>query len=95
MLRSLLDRKRHDQGAPRNFSELSILMGMLKRSGDAVEKQPDLVRPPSKRLCFKQDVVSEVPIVKAPVDVVEIPDSSGPSNESSADFEELEKILFS
>eukprot|EP00959_Pyramimonas_sp_CCMP1952_P169280 3536399-Pyramimonas_sp.AAC.1 len=95
MLRPLLDRKRRDQGAPRNFSELAALMNMLQLSskrmvGDEVGEPPDLDRPASKRIRGKQDVVTEVPIVKKPVDVVQISDSS----ETDSDFEKLEKKLF-
>ena len=92
MLQSLLDRKRRDQSAPRNFSELAVLMDMLHlaRSENEVAETPDIHRPSSKRLRCKQDVVSEVPIVKKPVDVVQISDSS----ESDGGFEELEKRIF-
>ena len=66
MLATLLDRKRREQDAPRNYGQLQILMDMMK----LVSKNDDGKR----RLSYKQDVPTVVPLQKKQAPVLEISD---------------------
>ena len=66
MLSTLLDRKRREQDAPRNYGQLQILMDMMK----LVSKNDDGKR----RLSYKQDVPTVVPLQKKQAIVLEISD---------------------
>jgi hypothetical protein len=89
MLSTLLDRKRRDQDAPRNYGQLQILMDMMK----LVKNDGG-----NRRLSHKQDVPTVVPIPPKHIVTVEISDDEKAEevrlDDAVSSEDDLERKLF-